>query len=154
MVRRLDVDQLAPFEDYELRRPGSRRGVRSGKQGFCLGDRYPSPLAPRHAPSRPIHTTACGLDSPAKLRLVEGISVGYGDDYPATLEGQSVPLAGLPAGEYVLVHWVNGARRLLETDYSNNAASLRLRLTWRRGEARVRTLRTCPGRTACPRPSP
>ncbi len=145
---------LSPFENYELRRAGgARRAVRSGKQGFCLGDRYPSPRAPRHAPVRPVYTSACGLSAPAKLRLVEGISVGYGDDYPATLEGQSVPLTGLPAGEYVLVHWVNGGRRLLESDHSNNAASLRLRLSWRGTEARVRKLRVCPGRTACPRPA-
>jgi hypothetical protein len=141
---------LSPFENYELRRAGSRRKVRSGKQGFCLGDRYPSSRAPRHAPARPVFVTNCGRNSPAKLRLREGISVGFGDDYAAVLEGQSVPLAGLPAGDYVLVHRVNGGRRLLETDHSNNAASLRLRLTWRGSEPRVRTLRACPGRAACP----
>ena len=142
---------LSPFERYELRREGGRRAVGSGKQGFCLGDRYPAPLAPRHAAPRPVYTSACGRNSPAKLRLREGISVGYGDDYPAILEGQSVPLAGLPAGRYVLVHWVNGGRRLLESDHSNNAASVLVRLTWRDGLPHVTELKTCPGSTTCPR---
>ncbi|MDX6556421.1 MAG: hypothetical protein QOD86_2616 [Miltoncostaeaceae bacterium] len=143
---------LSPFERYELRRVGGRRAVRSGKQGFCLGDRYPSPLAPRHAPLRPSFVTNCGRSSPAKLRLREGISVGYGDDYAAILEGQSVPLAGLPPGRYVLVHWVNGDRRLLETDYSNNAASVLVRLAWRGGRPRVTKLKVCVGSAVCPLP--
>ena len=65
------------------------------------------------------------------LGIQEGISVGYGDDYPANLEGQYLRLSGLAAGRYVLVHRVNGARHLQELDYRNNAASLLLQLRWR-----------------------
>jgi hypothetical protein len=144
---------LSPFERYELRQVGGRRVVRSGKQGFCLGDRYPSPRAPLDAPVRPVFVTNCGRNSPAKLRLREGIAVGYGDDYAAILEGQSVPLAGLPAGRYVLVHRVNGDRRLLETGYSNNVASALVRLAWRGGRAHVTRLKVCPGSAVCPRPA-
>jgi hypothetical protein len=60
-------------------------------------------------------------------------------------------VAGLPAGRYVLVHWVNGGRRLLESDHSNNAASVLLRLSWRDGQPHVTKLKVCPASATCPR---
>jgi Lysyl oxidase len=99
----------------------------------------------------PRYTGRCGLGAAGRLRLVEGISVGYGDDYPANLEGQSLPLSGLAAGRYLLVHRVNVRRRLRETDYGNNASSLLFRLRWRAGIPRVRVLRGCPDSERCNR---
>jgi len=81
-----------------------------------------------------------------------GISVGYGDDYHAYLEGQSIAVTGLPAGRYELVHRVNGNGRLRETRYSNNAASVLVRLSWPNGSddrPRVEVLKRCPGRERC-----
>jgi Lysyl oxidase len=142
---------LLGFERYELRPAG--RGTRrliDRKTGFCLGDRYRSRGRALPAqPSSPRYTGRCGLGEDGRLRLVEGISVGYGDDYPANLEGQSLPLGGLPAGRYLLVHSVNLLRRLRETDYGNNAASLLVRLRWRAGAPSVRVLRQCPDSARC-----
>jgi hypothetical protein len=76
--------------------------------------------------------------------------VGYGDDYPSNLEGQSLRLTGLAAGRYLLVHRVNVGRRLRETEYGNNASSLLLRLRWRAGSPRLRVLRRCPDTERCP----
>ena len=142
---------LLDFERYELRRAGGRaRRVTDRKTGFCLGDRYRiRDVALRAQPPEPRYTSRCGLGATGRLRLVEGISVGYGDDYPANLEGQSLPLAGLPAGRYVLIHRVNVQRRLRETDYGNNAASLLLRLQWRADAPRLRVLRRCPDTERC-----
>src|SRR3954451_16805923 len=136
------------FERYELRRPGSRVAVvRDRKTGFCLGDRYTvfgfTPPAP------PRYTSRCGLGEPARLSVTEGISVGYGDDYAANLEGQYLPLTGLRDGRYVLVHQVNTDRRLHEERYDNDAASLLLRLRWRQGVPRITVLRACPGSATC-----
>lgn len=142
---------LLRFERYELRRPGRKIARRKDrKTGFCLGDRYRA--RGRHLPARPakpVYTSRCGLGATGRLRLVEGISVGYGDDYKANLEGQSLPLGGLEAGRYLLVHRVNAGRRLRESDYGNNAASLLLALRWRGGEPRVRVLRSCPHAARC-----
>jgi Lysyl oxidase len=145
---------LLGFERYELRRAG-RRGtvVVDHKTGFCLGDRYRArgPEVPmRQVQAR--YTRRCGLGQAARLGLVEGISAGWGDDYPANLEGQSLRITGLAAGRYVLVHRVNVGRRLRETDYSNNASSLLLRLRWRAGAPRLRVLRRCPDTAYCVRP--
>ena len=141
---------LLGFDRYELRRDGGGRLAADRKSGFCLGDRYryqgPAPAA---AARRPRYTSRCGLDHPEFLSITEGISVGYGDDYRANLEGQYLPLTGLRAGRYVLVHRANADRRLREIDYSNNAASLLLGLRWRRGQPWIRVLRSCPRTDRC-----
>ncbi len=147
---------LLGFDRYELRRAGARvAAVRDRKTGFCLGDRYP---ATRHrhpgAPPEPVYTGRCGLEEPELLGIQEGISVGYGDNYQANLEGQYLPLAGLRAGRYVLVHRVNAERHLRELDYANNAASLLLQLRWQHGEPQVRILKSCPGTDRCDRRPP
>jgi hypothetical protein len=142
---------LLAFERYQLRRAGGgTRRVTDRKTGFCLGDRYRTRGRALPAqPSVPRYTSRCGLGETGRLGLVEGISVGYGDDYPANLEGQSLPLTGLPAGRYVLIHSVNVQRRLRETDYGNNSAALLLRLQWRAGAPSLRVLRRCPDTERC-----
>jgi len=141
---------LLPFERYEIRLPGaSDSAVRDAKTGFCLGDRYDSKRNLEGKPTKKVFRGRCGLRAPHLRRLREGISVGYGDDYDPTLEGQYVELTGLAAGRYVLVHRVNGDRRLLESDYSNNEASRLLRIAWRGGTPRVETLKICPASGEC-----
>ena len=142
---------LLGFDHYELRRAGRRvAAVRDRKTGFCLGDRYAvSGRTLPAAPPDPVYRSRCGLDEPELLGIQEGISVGYGDDYKANLEGQYLTLTGLRAGRYVLAHRVNADRALHELDYSNNAASLLLELRWRRGEPMVRVLKSCPGTDRC-----
>jgi Lysyl oxidase len=143
---------LLGFERYELRRPrGGRALVTDRKSGFCLGDRYSvtGRELPPH-PGAPIYTTRCGLEHPSLLGIREGISVGYGDDYKANLEGQWLALDGLAAGHYLLVHRVNRDRRLRERSYANNAASLRFRLRWRHHAPVIDRIQTCPDSARCP----
>jgi hypothetical protein len=150
------------FDRYELRTSELRLAgstealVTDRKTGFCLGDRYrvshrdlrPSSAKP---PPRPVYVGRCGLAQPGRLRMSEGISVGYGDDYSAFLEGQDLPLDGLRAGRYVLVHRVNANRRLKELSYTNNAASVLFDLRWHRGSPYLRVLATCPNTDRCER---
>jgi hypothetical protein len=142
---------LLGFERYELRRPNSAVAlVEDRKTGFCLGDRYR--VAHRALPGRahrPAYTSRCGLEQTRLLGIREGISVGYGDDYVANLEGQYLPLTGLADGRYVLVHRVNVGRRIHETTYRNNAASVLLRLRWRLGVPYVRILARCHRSARC-----
>jgi Lysyl oxidase len=142
---------LLDFERYELRRATGRAGlVTDRKTGFCLGDRYRVKGEGLPAqPPEPVYTHRCGLGSTARLSLVEGISIGYGDDYKPNLEGQSLRLAGLEAGRYLLVHRVNVGRPLRESSYANNASSLLLRLRWRSGRPAVQRLRSCPHTAHC-----
>ena len=143
------------FSRYELRRPSDySRVVRDRKTGFCLGDRYETdPEAPLLGePPAPLYADDCERNRPDLLRLREGISVGYGDDYKQWLEGQSVELTGLPEGRYYLVHRVNADGTLAEASYSNNASSVLLDLRWRgtRRPPRLTLMRTCPDSDRCP----
>jgi hypothetical protein len=142
---------LLRFERYELRRPGGSVSlVDDRKTGFCLGDRY-TVVGPslQHRASHPSFTSRCGLEQTQLLGIREGISVGYGDDYAANLEGQYLPLTGLPDGHYVLVHRVNTGRRIHERRYGNNAASVLIALNWRQGIPYVRVLARCPDSARC-----
>jgi hypothetical protein len=143
------------LQTYELRPTGPGPVlVQDQKTGFCLGDRYRvgahSLLA---APAEPVFTRRCGLTQPGRLTMHEGISVGYGDDYSAFLEGQDLPLDGLPSRRYILVHRVNADRDLEELTYVNNAASVLLDLRWQNGEPLLRVLARCPDRADCGRPA-
>jgi hypothetical protein len=139
------------LQRYELRRTGSGRVlVADRKTGFCLGDRYRvAGAALPAAPPDPVYTGGCGLAQPELLSVSEGISVGYGDDYSGFLEGQDLPLDGLPDGRYVLVHRVNLNRKLRELSYSNNAASVLLDLRWDHGQPHVTVLASCPDTDRC-----
>jgi hypothetical protein len=142
---------LLRFQRYELRRAGSAKAlVQDRKTGFCLGDRYAvaDGRLSRRAP-QPAYTSRCGLEQTQLLGIREGISVGYGDDYTANLEGQYLPLTGFSDGRYVLVHRVNIDRRIRETDYGNDAASVLLDLRWRAGVPYLRVLARCPDTSRC-----
>jgi hypothetical protein len=144
---------LSPFQRYRLVRAGDGAEVaRDRKSGFCLGDRYVADASLPAAPPRAVFRSRCGLGAPRLLRLTEGISVGYGDDYAAYLEGQSLRLTGLPAGRYSLVHRVNENGLLRESRVSNNAASVLVGLSWRAGRPSVTVLRRCPGIARCEAP--
>ncbi|CAA9504021.1 MAG: hypothetical protein AVDCRST_MAG17-1559 [uncultured Solirubrobacterales bacterium] len=141
------------FDRYELRRASDHALARPDrKTGFCLGDRYdPGRDLPGKA-DKPVLEGDCRKNEPRSRDVLQGITVGYGDDYAAYLEGQSIDITGLPSGRYELVHRVNGDRRVRESTYANNASSVLLRIEWRRGPARfpyLELLRSCPRRERC-----
>ena len=140
---------LLDFERYELRRAADYSLVGDDrKTGFCLGDRYATATGNGRSAA---FVSRCGLDRPRLLRLRQGISPGFGDDYVAALEGQYIDITNVPSGRYVLVHRVNPQGLLLESDYGNNAASMLVRLRWVEGRPRVRTVAVCPDRDRCGR---
>jgi hypothetical protein len=141
---------LLGFMRYELRRADGSLVRPDRKTGFCLGNRYEirPPLEGEPKPH-----FECGKNKPSALGVREGISVGYGDDYDAHLEGQEFEITGLPAGRYLLVHRVNSSRLLIERDYRNNAASMALELSWPRGTKKppsIDVVERCPGTATCP----
>jgi hypothetical protein len=122
------------FERYELLTPAGQMLGQDHKTGFCLGDRYDAQGSVRlpGEPAHPVWTQECGRGQPERLLVRQGISPGYGDDYVPRLEGQWIDITHIPAGHYVLRHRVNVAHALLESDYTNNAASVRFDLEWSR----------------------
>jgi hypothetical protein len=134
------------FMRYQLRSAAGEGVTYDRKTGFCLGDRYRAAGAlPDRAP--------IGRGAPGLLTIVEGISIGWGDNYVAHLEGQELELTGLPAGRYVLVHRVNPTRDLRETDYSDNVASMAIDVSWPRGgklPPAIDVVARCPRTPICP----
>jgi hypothetical protein len=147
------------FDRYELRRPSDYGLVAPDqKAGFCLGDRYtPGPGGTRNGdpqPPGPYTDVACAPGNTQALSLTEGISVGFGDEYHPQLEGQYIDITRLRAGRYTLRHHVNPDRRLRESSFENNFASVAIELSRpreRRAAPTVRVLRRCPGRATCRR---
>jgi hypothetical protein len=147
------------FMRYELIRPADGAVVAPDqKTGFCLGDRYntdPGVRLPGEPPMPgvfdvPPNNDWCGRNDPDRSNLTMGLSVGYGDNYLAFLDGQSIDVTDVPEGRYYLVHRVNADVR--ESDYSNNAASVLLKLRWPNGFDNLPTitmLASCADTTRC-----
>ena len=105
-------------------------------------------MTPSHLQG-PVFLGNCAAFEPETLTVEQGTSSGYTDLYPPHFHGQNLELRGVPAGVYLLVHRANPEEALEELDYSNNAASLRIRLTWLGGAPRVETLARCPASDDC-----
>lgn len=141
---------ILDFDRYELRRASDfALVVRDRKTGFCLADHYGYAARRVAGFGSPRFLGNCGQGRPELLSVEQGTSIGYTDRYPANFHGQNVDLSGVPAGEYVLVHRANPEDSLEELDYTNNAASLRVRLTWKDSEPSVETLRVCESSERC-----
>ena len=146
---------LMGFQRYELRRADDHALlVRDRKSGFCLTDRWGNAAAGYTGFRRaPVYTDYCARGNTQARAVLQGTSVGYSDVYPAHFHGQNVDVTHVPAGEYVLVHRASPNLLVREARYENNAASIRLRLTWPNGRAkkpRIRVLRHCPASDRCP----
>ena len=138
------------FQRFELRRASDYSlVVRDRKIGFCLADHWGLAAKRVRAFHGPRFLGNCAAGRRDALAVEQGSSPGYTDLYPPNFHGQSIELAGVPAGIYVLVHRANTAGLLEELDYANNAASVRLRLRWRDDLPVVTVLRACPERDTC-----
>jgi hypothetical protein len=140
------------FMRYELRSVEGNRIVRDQKTGFCLGDRYAAAAELAGRPRRPLYQNRCGRGHPDRLSINEGISIGWGDNYEPHLEGQELEVTSLPAGRYVLIHRVNTTRDIVESDYSDNVASMAIDITWPRGPKAppsIDVIARCPGTATC-----
>jgi len=85
------------------------------KQGFCLIDisRYL-----KDAPQPKYLSCASS----------QGITVGWSDEYHFQLDCQYIDITGVPAGRYILEDEVNPERLFPESDYTNNAAAVEIRI--------------------------
>jgi hypothetical protein len=139
---------LMRFDSFELHTLDGRTLVRDRKSGFCLADHWGA--APGNYPGRhPVFLGDCDQFHPEATHVLMGTSPGYTDRYPAFFHGQNIDITGVPTGTYVLTHRVNATMNLRELRYDNNAASVRIRLTWHAGAPSVRVLRTCQATATC-----
>jgi hypothetical protein len=139
---------LVHYDAYEIRSTDGATLLRDHKSGFCLADHYG--IAPGNWPGRtPFFLGNCQQYNPEARRVIEGTSLGYTDRYPAFFHGQDVNITSLRAGVYDLVHRANESMTLDELRYENDAASVRIRLSWRAGVPTVVVLRRCQNTATC-----
>jgi hypothetical protein len=161
---------LMNFEHFSLVSPQGRTVVTDRKNGFCLGDRFAVADAGRlaHVPGTTgtdaelagrLRANNCRHHEPAALDVVEGISVGSGDDYKYDVDFQWLDITRVPPGTYDLVNTVNADRTLAETNYGNNSSAVSLTIEWPDGMPGpdqaltkapvVKFVRSCPGQARC-----
>jgi hypothetical protein len=139
---------LMRFDSFELRTLAGTVLVRDRKSGFCLADHWGA--APGFWPGRRPHFLGdCEQFRPDATHVVMGTTPGYTDRYPAFFHGQNIDITGVPAGVYDLMHRVNATMLLRELRYDNDAASVRIRLSWVAATPHVTVLRSCNATPTC-----
>lgn len=105
---------------------GNRAGTNT-KRGFCFWDNIKYRLTLAGAPRSAFYDrTGCGtLDSDT---VSMGLSVGWGDEYAATLPDQFIDITNVPLGRYRLMVTADGQNLFAETDELNNVTWVDLQL--------------------------
>ena len=122
---------LVDLESYELIRKDNGVKVGTGtKIGFCFFDGVAFRLTLPGAPQSPVYN-GCGNRSSLTVRT--GLSVGWGDSYPAKLPGQEIDITGLVAGRYRLQVTSDGKHYFQESNESNNVSWVDIQLLSKTG---------------------
>jgi hypothetical protein len=109
------------FENYALytlkpvNAPGASQ-TQSAKTTFCVMDTTKVDLS-----AGPAVYTTCGAE-------IQGMSVGWGDTYGASLPGQSFDVTGYPEGDYDIIIEIDPKTALIETTRVDNTSCLRVHL--------------------------
>lgn len=125
-----------------------RRGT---KVGFCFLDSYRYNLAMPGAPQSQVYPERlCGDRGDLTNRM--GLSVGWGDDYPANFAYQWIDISTLVPGDYTVQARADEQNWYLESNETNNCAYARVRITATNGPVQVlgsgRTCASPPAATA------
>jgi hypothetical protein len=109
---------------------GSRVGT-SAKRGFCFWDNVRYRLTLPGAPQSPVYGES-GCGDAGSLSTAMGLSVGWGDIYPASLPDQYLDITGLPSGRYRLLVTADPFGWFTESSESNNVTWVDLDISsWR-----------------------
>jgi hypothetical protein len=115
-------EDFADYRLYHLNPDGTRGGLAddSRKTSFCIGD-FGGRLFPELPGASPTpHYGGCDQMN------TQGLSVGWSDVYQYYLDGQHVVLPNTRRGLYCLVSVADPGNRLLETDETDNAESIKV----------------------------
>jgi len=152
-----------PFDDYQLVSVADGHVYSDQKEGFCLVNFPPLPAGTPLAGPAGLQSDYnigvngqpgyfCSQGDPTATTIREGISVGWSDEYTGARSGTDVLLTGVPAGRYDLVQQVNTTHAIQELDYTNNAWSAVVDISYPSGpggKPAVIVRATCPGVATC-----
>jgi hypothetical protein len=113
------------FDDYALYtlQPVVANGAAdriSSKTTFCIIDTSKINFKLPGAPKRAIYKT-CNTS-------MQGLSVGWGDEYPYSVLGQSIDITALPDGDYDLKIEIDPKSQIVELNDNDNISTVRVRL--------------------------
>lgn len=113
------IEKYSVFELWSLKggREKDKLLAATDKLSFCLWDEYEYDLKLENAPNERKYTGVCSNE-------VQGISVGWSDAYEADVEGQELNINDIPDGSYLLRSVINPDRKIVESDYNNNEATV------------------------------
>ncbi len=94
--------------------------VASNKMGFCIVDGWPPDTWDPFDPRQRQRFTDCNR---------QGLSVGWSDNYAATVHGQWIEIDNIAPGDYILEITINWEQKLPERDYTNNSATFPVTIT-------------------------
>jgi hypothetical protein len=100
------------------------------KQGFCIIDLYPSALpCPYPGPAEFVYDYCDTFEWDGVMyKGNQGLSVCWADEYEYNIPGQWIDVTGLKRGDYVLEVEVNPERQFEESNYTNNAAAVEVKI--------------------------
>jgi hypothetical protein len=116
----------------------SNNGVvrRGTKVGFCFLDSRPWILSLPGAPQSGVYgERACGDSGDLANRM--GLSVGWGDEYPANFAYQWIDITTLEPGDYTVQARADEQNWYLESNETNNCSWARVRITETNGPVSV-----------------
>ena len=125
----LHFDEFARYELWTAGADGRllERVAENQKVGFCLMDIKNMASNRTHLESGLIGETGGPVYAGCR-EDIQGISPGWGDEYVSQLYEQDLDLTGVPGGRYALVITTNPNRKIEESSYDNNAATVYLTL--------------------------
>jgi hypothetical protein len=112
---------------------GAPVGSRRLKTTFCLID-YDWSDEILHGRNTKVYWD-CGAD-------LQGISVGYGDEYHHAIDGQGIDITGLAPGVYYLTQDADPEQHWLETNDTNNRSWAKFRLSRKGANPEVTVIET------------
>jgi hypothetical protein len=110
------------LEQYVLEGQNGATRIYGEKHGFCFWDNVHYDPTLSGSPTSAVYTgsTSC---------VLMGLSIGWGDRYPATIVDQYINITSLPAGEYTVTATADWADWFDESVETNNSTTARIRLS-------------------------
>jgi len=99
------------------------------KHGFCFWDNVRYNTALPGYPTNAVYTGSNSCVTRGDGTVLMGLSIGWGDRYPATIVDQYINISSLPAGEYTVTATADWADWFEESVESNNSTTARVRIS-------------------------
>ena len=115
------------LEQYVL--DGANNSRRYGeKHGFCFWDNYRYNTALPGYPTNAVYNSTNSCRTQTGGTVMMGLSIGWGDIYPASITDQYINITGLPAGEYTITATADWSNWFTESNETNNSTTARIRI--------------------------